>query len=83
MLFAIKAALAQVEHEIKRERIIDSISNRREAEGPRRAPWITDSKIRNALRLVESGEPATQIALDLALSYAARRRPTLQPKNSH
>lgn len=31
MLFTIMAALAQVEHEIKRERILDSISKRRDA----------------------------------------------------
>lgn len=31
MLFTIMAALAQMEHEIKRERVTDSISKRREA----------------------------------------------------
>ena len=31
MLFTIMAALAQMEHEIKRERVSDSISKRREA----------------------------------------------------
>ena len=45
MLFTIMAALAQMEHEITRERVTDSLSNRREAErtstaGPRR---VTDS----------------------------------------
>ncbi|MCH6472582.1 recombinase family protein [Sinomonas terrae] len=72
MLFTIMAALAQMEHEIKRERVIDSISKRREAGKdlggrPRR---ITDSQIRNALRLVESGEPAAQVARDLGMSRA-------------
>jgi DNA invertase Pin-like site-specific DNA recombinase len=72
MLFTIMAALAQMEHEIKRERVTDSITKRRE-EGkdlggrPRR---ITDSQIRNALRLVESGEPAAQVARDLGMSRA-------------
>ena len=31
MLFTIMAALAQTEHDIKRERIVDSISKQREA----------------------------------------------------
>jgi DNA invertase Pin-like site-specific DNA recombinase len=66
------AALAQMEHEIKRERVTDSISKRREAGGdlggrPRR---VTDSQIRSALRLVEGGEPAAQVARDLGMSRA-------------
>jgi len=72
MLFTIMAALAQMEHEIKRERITDSIAKRRAAGldlggRPRR---ITDSQIRNALRLVESGQPAAQVARDLGMSRA-------------
>jgi DNA invertase Pin-like site-specific DNA recombinase len=73
MLFTVMAALAQMEHEIKRERINDSISKRREAGKdlggrPRR---ITDSQIRTALRLVEDGEPAAQVARDLGMSRAS------------
>lgn len=72
MLFTIIAALAQMEHEIKRERITDSIKKRRDAGldlggRPRR---ITDSQIRNAIRLVEGGEPAAQVARDLGMSRA-------------
>jgi DNA invertase Pin-like site-specific DNA recombinase len=72
MLFTIMAALAQMEHEIKRERVTDSISKRREAGKdlggrPRR---VTDSQIRSAVRLVEGGEPAAQGALDLGMSRA-------------
>jgi DNA invertase Pin-like site-specific DNA recombinase len=72
MLFTIMAALAQMEHEIKRERVTDSIAKRREAGKdlggrPRR---ITDSQIRNALRLVQAGEPAAQVARDLGMSRA-------------
>lgn len=72
MLFTIMAALGQMEHEIKRERVTDSISKRREAgkdlgDRPRR---VTDSQIRNALRLVEGGEPAAQVARDLGMSRA-------------
>ena len=64
MLFTIMAALAQMELEIKRERVVDSIRKRREAVkdlGGRRQS-ISDSQIRNALRLVHAGEPAAQIA---------------------
>ena len=72
MLFTVMAALAQMEHDIKRERIVDSISKRRAAGKdlggrPRR---VTDSQIRNALRLVQSGEPAAQVARDLGMSRA-------------
>lgn len=72
MLFTIMAALAQMEHEIKRERVTDSISKRREAGKdlggrPRR---VTESQIRSAVRLVEGGEPAAQVARDLGMSRA-------------
>jgi len=72
MLFAIMAALAQMEHDIKRERIIDSISKRRAAGKnlggrPRR---VTDSQVRSAMQLVESGEPVAQVARDLGMSRA-------------
>lgn len=72
MLFTIMAALAQMEHEIKRERVMDSINKRREAGKdlggrPRR---VTDSQIRSAVRLVESGEPAAQVARDFGMSKA-------------
>ena len=72
MLFTIMAALAQMELEIKRERVIDSISKRREAGkdlgGRRRS--ISDSQIRSAVRLVDGGEPAAQVARDLGMSRA-------------
>lgn len=72
MLLTIMAALAQMEHEIERERITDSIKNRRDAGlnlggRPRR---ITDSQISNAIRLVDSGEPAAQVARHLGMSRA-------------
>lgn len=72
MLFTIMAALAQMEHDIKRERVTDSISKRREAGKdlggrPRR---VTDSQIRSAVRLVEGGDPAAQVARDLGMSRA-------------
>ncbi|BCW86472.1 hypothetical protein NicSoilE8_41450 (plasmid) [Arthrobacter sp. NicSoilE8] len=61
-----------MEHEIKRERVTDSIIKRREAGEdlggrPRR---VTDSQIRSAVRLVNGGEPAAQVARDLGMSRA-------------
>lgn len=72
MLFTIMAALAQMEHEIKRERVMDSISKRREAgkDLGGRPQRITDSQILNAMRLVGGGEPAAQVARDLGMSRA-------------
>jgi DNA invertase Pin-like site-specific DNA recombinase len=60
MLFTIMAALAQMELEIKRERITDSISKR-----PQK---VTDLEARNALQLVEGGEPTAQALRDLGTS---------------
>ena len=76
MVFTVMAALAQMELEIKRERITDSVAKRRAAGkdlGGRRQTF-SDSQIRNALRLVESGEPATQVARDLGMSRATLYR---------
>lgn len=72
MLFTIMAALSQMELEIKRERVTDSLNKRREAGRdlggrPRR---ITDSQILSALHLVEGGTPTTQVARDLGMSRA-------------
>ena len=76
MVFTVMAALAQMELEIKRERITDSVAKRRAAGkdlGGRR-PTFTDSQIRNAMRLIEGGEPATQVARDLGMSRATLYR---------
>jgi DNA invertase Pin-like site-specific DNA recombinase len=76
MVFTVMAALAQMELEFKRERITDSVAKRRSAGkdlGGRR-PTFTDSQIRNALRLIDSGEPATQVARDLGMSRATLYR---------
>jgi DNA invertase Pin-like site-specific DNA recombinase len=72
MLFTIMAALAQMEHDIKRERIIDSVSKRRAAgkDLGGRPQRFTDSQIRSAIRLVEGGDPAAQVARDLGMSRA-------------
>lgn len=72
MLFTIMAALAQMEHEIKSERITDSISKRRAADNNLggRPQRITDSQIHSALNLIEGGTPAAQAARDLGISRA-------------
>jgi len=72
MPFMIMAPLGQMEHEIKRERVVDSINKRRDAgkDLGGRLRIITDSQIRNARRLIEGGETAAQVALDLGVSRA-------------
>ena len=76
MVFTVMAALAQMELEIKRERITDSVAKRRAAGkdlgGRPRA--FTDSQIRSAAHLVDSGRPAAQVARDLGMSRATLYR---------
>ncbi|MCB5293399.1 DNA-invertase hin [Arthrobacter sp. SO3] len=58
MVFTVMAALAQMELEIQRERITDSVSKRRAAGrdlGGRRERF-TDSQIENARRLIDAGQ---------------------------
>ncbi|ALU38570.1 resolvase [Kocuria flava] len=72
MVFTVMSALAQMELEIKRERITDSVAKRRAAGkdlGGRRQTF-TDSQVGNALRLIDGGEPATQVTKDLGMSRA-------------
>jgi DNA invertase Pin-like site-specific DNA recombinase len=76
MVFTVMAALAQMELEIKRERITDSVSKRRAAGkdlGGRRERF-TNSQIKNARRLIAGGEPAIQVARDLGMSRATLYR---------
>lgn len=76
MVFTVMAALAQMELEIKRERITDSVSKRRAAGkdlGGRREQF-TNSQIDNARRLIDAGQPATQVARDLGMSRATLYR---------
>lgn len=83
MVFTIMAALAQMEHEIKRERVTDSIAKRRAAGQSLggRPQRVTDSQVRSALRLVEGGTSAAQVARDLGMSRATfyRRSAALRP----
>jgi DNA invertase Pin-like site-specific DNA recombinase len=76
MVFTVMAALVQMELEIKRERITDPMATRRAAGkdlGGRRQTFA-DFRMRNALRLIEGGEPATHVARDLDMSRATLYR---------
>lgn len=72
MVFTVMAALAQMELEIKRERINDSVTKRHTTGGDLggRRPTFTDSQIRTAAKLIQTGEPATQVARDMGMSRA-------------
>ena len=72
MLFTIMAALGQMERDIKRERVVDSITKRRQAgkDLGGRPRLVTDSQVRNARRLVDAGETASAVARDLGMSRA-------------
>jgi DNA invertase Pin-like site-specific DNA recombinase len=72
MLFTITAALGQMEHEIKRERVIDSIAKRRDASknSGGRPRIITDSQIRHARSLIDIGATAPEVARNLGMFRA-------------
>lgn len=76
MMFTVMAALAQMELELKRERITDSVAKRRAAGkdlgGRRRA--FTDSQICSAMKLIDAGEPAAQVARDFGMSRSTLYR---------
>ncbi|WP_244944939.1 recombinase family protein [Kocuria salsicia] len=76
MVFTVMAALAQMELEIKRERITDSVAKRRAAGGDLggRRQQFTDSQIRSAQRLIDAGQPAAQVARDMGMSRATPYR---------
>lgn len=76
MVFTVMAALAQMELEIKRERITDSVAKRRAAGGDLggRRQQFTDSQIRSAQRLIGAGQPAAQVARDMGMSRATLYR---------
>jgi DNA invertase Pin-like site-specific DNA recombinase len=81
MLFTIMAALAQMELEIKRERITDSVSKRRAAGGDLggRPQKLSERQIRKALHLIGGGEATAQVLRDLGISRSTfyRRAQTL------
>jgi len=87
MVFSVMAALAQMELEIKRERVRDSVSKRRQTGsdlGGRR-PMFTDSQIRSAIRLLNAGHPPSEVARDFGMSRATlyRRIATLDSQAKH
>lgn len=72
MVFSVMAALAHMELDIKRERVTDSVTERRAAGmdlGGRR-PAFSDSQITNACWLIDAGQPAIHVARDLGMSRA-------------
>lgn len=76
MLYTVMAALAQMELDVKRERVRDSVSKRRANGGnlggrPRK---VTTSQIQNAARLVAADVPLTEVARDLGISRATLYR---------
>ena len=78
MGFSIMAALGKMKRVTKRERVVDSIAQRREAgkDLDGRLQPITNSQIRNARRLIDGGESATTVSRDLGMSRATFHRRT-------
>ena len=76
LMFTVMAALAQMEHEIKLERITDSIAKRRAAGDDLggRPRVVTDSQIRSAQRLIDAGGTVAGSARDLGISRATYYR---------
>ena len=75
MRFTVMAAFGQIDHEIKKERVVDWIDRRGDAGKdlggqPR---MITDAQIRDARRLGEGGEGTVRAALDLEMPGATLR----------
>ncbi|GER23986.1 hypothetical protein NCCP1664_24810 [Zafaria cholistanensis] len=76
MVFTVMAASAQMELEIKRQSVTDSVTKRRASGGDLggRRPAFTNSQIHDARRLIDAGQPATHVAPDLGMSRAALYR---------
>ncbi|MBB2959623.1 DNA invertase Pin-like site-specific DNA recombinase [Pseudoclavibacter helvolus] len=85
MVFTVMAALAQMELEIRRERVLDSVSKRRAAGAdlggrPRK---VSDSQLSNAAHLIAADVPVAEVARNLGISRATlyRRLQTAKPAN--
>lgn len=78
MVFTVMSALAQMELDIKRERISDSVAKRRTSGGDLggRPQKVTDRQIQNAIRLIDGGEAAAGVLRDLGLSRSTFYRRT-------
>ncbi len=76
MVFTVMAALAQMELEIKRERVADSVAKRRTSGGNLggRPLRFTASQIQTAERLINADVPASQVARDLGMSRSTLYR---------
>lgn len=76
MTFTVMVALAQMELDIKTERIRDDVAKRREKGGDLggRRETIPDSTIENAVKLIEGGKPAAQVAREMKISRASLYR---------
>jgi DNA invertase Pin-like site-specific DNA recombinase len=80
MVFTVMAALAQMELDIKRERIADSVVKRRASGGDLggRPARFTVSQIKTATRLIDADVPAAQVARDLGMSRSTLYRRIVQ-----
>lgn len=76
MVFTVMAALAQMELDIKRERLADSVAKCRASGGDLggRPARFTSSQIKTAAQLIDADVPAAQVARDLGMSRSARYR---------
>ena len=76
MMFTVMKALAQMELEVKRERIRDSVATRRLAGGDLggRRRQFTESQLQSARSLLASGAVAAHVARDLGMSRATLYR---------
>jgi DNA invertase Pin-like site-specific DNA recombinase len=76
MMFTVMAALAQMELDIKKERVGDSVTKRRAAglDLGGRHQAFTERQIRSAVHLIEKGQPATHVARDPGMSRATLYR---------
>ncbi len=76
MLLTVMAALAQMELEIKWERVTDSIAKRRAAGKDLGGRWqlYSDSQLRTAWKAIEDEEPGARVARDMGISRATLYR---------
>ncbi|MCI4660021.1 helix-turn-helix domain-containing protein [Cryobacterium zhongshanensis] len=82
-VLAVLTAVAGMELEVARDRIRESVFKRRSSSTRRggRRKTFTEHQIRNALQLIESGEPPSQVARHLGMSRTTlyRRINDIQP----
>lgn len=76
LLFTLMSALAEMELQIKRERVADSAAKRRAAGRSLggRPQKITDDQVRDAMALIETGRPAAAVARGFGMSRSTLYR---------